>query len=52
MCHRNSVMMIAFTPIVSLHGRSRSSHRRSHGRSSMTAPIDQTPPSRKHTVGG
>ena len=52
MCQRNRVMILAFTTIVNRQGRSRCSHRSSLGLSNITAPMVQTPPSRKHTVGG
>ncbi len=46
------VRVTPFTAIVVFHGRERSSHRESFGRSSITAPIAQIPPRRKQTVGG
>ncbi len=52
MCHRNSVMITPFTAIVATQARGRCTHRLSRGRSNMTAPIDQMPPSRKQSVGG
>ena len=52
MCHRNSVMITPFTAIVAAQALGRRSHRPSDGRSSIRAPIDQMPPSRKQTVGG
>ena len=52
MCHRNSVMITALTAMVAFHGRRRCNHRCRYGRASITAPIVQMPPSRKHTVGG
>ena len=52
MCHRNSVMITPLTAIVNFHGLGRCSHRCNAGRSSIAAPIDQTPASRKQTVGG
>ena len=45
-------MITPLTAIVAFHGRRPCSHRCSAGRSSITAPIVQMPPSRKHTVGG
>ena len=45
-------MITPLTAIVTFHGRGRWSHRASAGRSSIAAPIDQTPASRKQTVGG
>jgi len=45
-------MMMPFVKIVAFHGPRRSSHPATRSRNSITAPIDQIPPSRKHTVGG
>ena len=45
-------MITPFRKIVVFHGPGLRIHRASAGRSSMTAPIDHTPPSRKQIVGG